>query len=407
MSPMEICILLTSILFLVLAIRTREFTKNLMTLSEQEIIPHVQWPKLSIVIPACNEADTIEEAGRSLLTLDYPNLEVIFVNDRSTDNTGEIIDRLAASDPHFRALHIETLPDGWLGKVHALSEGLKQTTGEWVLLTDADVHFSSESLKKAISYNLRNSLDFLTVIPDLVTKTFFLQVMMAQLYHQASLLFEPRKLNDPNYKICYGQGAFLLCKRETYEQSEGLEWLKMEVVDDTGFAFMLRRAGARMGALSGRHEVKLEWYPSLRAMMRGLEKNSFALCQYSMTSIIFILLGTWLIFSSFMIFPFLLHNWIAGLGTLVSLGIYLLTVDIQLKKLMAMNPFSVLLFPISFALLPLIFLRSGILALFRKGIYWRGTFYSLVDLKAKQRMKVGDLLFTKHKAKKIIKAYSA
>jgi len=399
MEVIHICVILTSLFFLALAWRTRSFSKGLDALENQLLDPKsltpqsdAQWPRISLIVPACNEASTIESAAESLISLDYPNLEVIFVNDRSSDETGRMIDQIQARSDRFKAIHISELPSGWLGKVHAMSKGIEAATGAWIVLTDADVHFSAHALRKAVAYNRKNRLDFLTIIPDLVTQTFRLQVLMAQLYHQASLFFNPRKLNDPSHKVCYGQGAFLMFDRALYARSPGLEWLRMEVVDDTGFALMMRRAGARMGAVSGRNELRLEWYTSVGSMVKGLEKNGFAMCQYSLLTMVGFIIATWMIFLGFTVFPFLTKSWGYGLLSFLSLGTYLASIDFQLRKLMDLNRLSVCFFPITFVLLPFIFLRAGILANWRDGIHWRGTFYSLDDLRSNQRMKLVNLL---------------
>ncbi len=400
----QICTVLTGFLFLFLAWRTRSFTKALFSLKDQTSENFAQnldesldesgaWPKLSIVIPARDEAHTIEAAAQSLLKIDYPNIEIVFVNDRSADHTGKIMDQIAAENAKFKAVHIEELPENWLGKVHAMHRGVAQTSGDWILMTDADVHFSVKSLKKAISYCRKNNLDFLTVIPDLLTPTFGLQMMMAHLYHQASLFFNPKKLNEASHKVCYGQGAFLLFNRNIYEKSEGLEWLKMEVVDDTGFALMMRRAGAKMGAVSGRNEIQLEWYPSLRSMIKGLEKNAFAICQYSVPVVIGFTAMTWLIFLGFTLFPILTKSWSYATFSLSCLLIYMLAIDNQLKRLMHIRPMSMLTFPFYYVFFPFIVLRSAVLAMKRSGIQWRGNFYSLEQLKANQRMKMVNLVF--------------
>lgn len=390
----------TGLFLLVLCWRTRRFTTSLVSLHQQKLSPQKEWPKISIIIPACNEANTIEAAAASLLKVQYPNLEIVLVNDRSTDETGRIMDRLAAADPRLKVVHIDSLPEGWLGKVHALSQGIDMTSSEWILLTDADVHFAETALRKAISYAQVQRLDFLTAIPDLFTRSFGIQVMMAQLYHQASLFFDPRRLNDPRSKVCYGQGAFLLFRREVYERSEGLEWLRMEVVDDGGLALLLRRAGARMGAVSGHNEIKLEWYSSVRNLVKGLEKNAFALCSYSLLPLMAVIVATWMVFAGFAVFPWLTHSggYVAFSG--VCLMAYLVAIVSQLKRLMEVRTFGILLFPVAFIVLPWIFLRAAVLTLWRGGVSWRGTFYSLEELKANQRMKLGNLVFTKGNAEK-------
>ena len=404
MHVIHLATIFTGSLFLFLAMRTRAFTKALFSLRKQSIdkIEKLSldptnpkaWPRLSLVIPARDEALTIETAAQSLLKIDYPNLEIVFVDDRSVDQTGVIMDRIAAQNPNVKVLHIKELPKNWLGKVHAMHSGVAATSGDYILMTDADVHFSSKSLKKAIAYSIENNLDFLTVIPDLVTPTFALQVMMVQLFHQATIFFNPRKINDPSQKICYGMGAFLMFKRSTYERSEGLEWLKMEVVDDSGFALVMRRAGGRLGAVSGLGEISLEWYPTLRSLLCGLEKNAFAVCQYSMIYVLTGILATWMIFLGFTLMPILTKSWGYMGFSFGCLFLYLVAVEQQMKNLMNSKLMSIVLFPISFLLLPMIFFRAAILALKRDGIQWRGTFYSLEDLKANQRMKMVNLVFT-------------
>src|SRR6185503_735296 len=123
-------------------------------LARQNLSLPLRWPKLTVVIPACNEAEHIESAAKTLIAQDYPDLEIILLNDRSTDTTAAIIDRLARDDNRVKAIHIETLPAGWLGKVHALDQGVARAQGEWILCTDADVHFAPGILRQAVAFAL-------------------------------------------------------------------------------------------------------------------------------------------------------------------------------------------------------------------------------------------------------------
>ena len=125
-----------------MAVGAWQVRRRVPVLADLPISPPRVWPRLSIVIPACNEAPAIQGAVESILAQDYPNLEIVLIDDRSTDETGVIIDRLAASDFRILRIHVTRLPDGWLGKVHALCRGAEASTGEWMLLTDADVHLA-------------------------------------------------------------------------------------------------------------------------------------------------------------------------------------------------------------------------------------------------------------------------
>ena len=127
------------------------------------------WPTLSVVVPARDEAHTIEPAVASLLAQDYPNLQVVLVDDRSTDETGTIIDRLAAKDSRVAAVHVRELPDGWLGKVHALQRGVERASGDFILFTDADIHFAPGVLRRAIAWSEAERLDHLAVLAEVTS----------------------------------------------------------------------------------------------------------------------------------------------------------------------------------------------------------------------------------------------
>src|SRR2546423_821839 len=130
-------------------------------------------PPLSVVVPALNEEATVEAAMRTLLALDYPDLEIIGVDDRSTDETGAILDRLAAEDARLRVTHVRELPPGWLGKNHALHVGSAVARGEWILFTDADVHFERDALRRAVRYAVYRRLDHLVVVPQVLLAGFW------------------------------------------------------------------------------------------------------------------------------------------------------------------------------------------------------------------------------------------
>ena len=110
------------------------------------------WPKVTLVIPACNEEATIEAAMKSVLRLDYPALELIIVEDRSTDDTAAITDAFAQAHEHVEVIHVEDLPEGWLGKLHALHVGTEAATGDFIVYADADVHFATDTLKRVVAW---------------------------------------------------------------------------------------------------------------------------------------------------------------------------------------------------------------------------------------------------------------
>jgi len=396
---------LVGVIVLFATYRTIRFTKNLLSL--KSLPPHLRltpeemriadakqlWPKISIIVPACNEGETIQAAMASLLMTDYPNLEIVVVNDRSNDKTRQIIDQLTLIDDRIIPVHVNYLPSGWLGKVNALERGLAMSTAEWILFTDADVHFVENSLKNAIGYCMKDQTDFLTVIPDVKTSSALLHVVITQLFHQASLFFNPRKMNEPTHPACYGQGAFMLVRKSTYLRSQRMEWLKMEVIDDTGLALLMRRAGARMAAVAGKDQIEIEWYPSFKAFARGIEKNAFAFSQYSKRILFSFFLSVLAVFGGFAVAPFMSGNMLYPIASFSILGAYLFAMNRQMDKILHIKWWTVLAFPLTFVFVPVLFLRAALLTMKRGGVNWRGTFYDLQSLKDNQRMKLANLVF--------------
>jgi glycosyltransferase involved in cell wall biosynthesis len=210
--------------------------KRLPVLREQHApVPDV-WPRLSVVIPACDEATSLESAVTTLLQQDYPDLEIILVDDRSTDGTAEIIERLAREDPRIRAVHVETLPQGWLGKVHALHCGVEQASGDWLLFTDADVHFAAGTLRRAVAFVLHQQVDHLTLIPRTIQKSFWLELAVNTFGLLFFITTRAASVNRPDSKAFVGIGAFNLVNARRFHRTAGFEWLRLEPGDDVGLA---------------------------------------------------------------------------------------------------------------------------------------------------------------------------
>jgi glycosyltransferase involved in cell wall biosynthesis len=347
-----------------------------------------QWPSLSVVIAACNEGDTIEPALASLLATDYPDLEVVIVDDRSTDATGEIVDRMARCDARIRAVHVKTLPDGWLGKVHALDAGVKAARGEWLLFTDADVHFEPATLRKAVARCQQEGLDHLTVLPDARSHSFSEEVVLDAVGELFMRSTRAALVGVPGSGAYAGVGAFNLVRRHAFDRTEGFSWLRMEVVDDVGLGLMLARSGARAGFAVGAGEVILHWYSSLHAMAQGLEKNMFGLyARFDYGRLVASMLVTWLVLVGATV-P-LVHRavpweWTLAAVAYASVVVYAVRVARRVRRPLL----PLLLLPLGHLVVPLILLRSAVSCWRHDGIVWRGTTYSLAQLRAGQRVRL-------------------
>jgi hypothetical protein len=344
-----------------------------------------EWPKLSVIVPACDEAQTIEAAFRTLAGVDYPNLEIILVNDRSTDQTGAIIDRLAQEDSRVLPVHVTELPEGWLGKLHAMHQGTARATGDFFLYTDADIHFSPTSLRRAVAWMEQDQLGHLTLVPRLKGHALLYNAMIScfgVLYLLAVRAWRIGKDDSDSYG---GVGAFSMVRRVDFERGPGWTWLKMEVGDDIGLGLaMVREAGATSMLGLGSKHIAVDWYSGLGALVSGLEKNSYgAICGYSplrTLAAISMLVG---LFLGPIIAGLSGHYllWVAPIG----LGLALLWTARSLRRIG--QPFgATLLAGLGLPVMAFALARSMFKTEKQRGVVWRGQFYPLAALKEGRRV---------------------
>lgn len=345
-----------------------------------------EWPSLSVLVPACNEESTLEPALRSLLESDYPRLEVVVINDRSTDSTGTIADRLAADDPRVEVLHIETLPEGWLGKNHALHRGAKQAQGDWLLFTDADVHFSPSALRRGVGMAQDRAVDLLAVIPNMTGQTHLHNALLSVFATIIFMHLRLGRLADPAHPAAVGVGAFNLVRSDVWRAGAGFEGIPMEVADDMAVGMLVKQASGRIALASTAVHLHCTWYPSIGAMFAGMEKNLFGVAfQWRFTH---------LLLAMVVAIPMLLAPFAAlttGSSTTAMLGGVALTARYGMAHALSQRGTvewqAVLLFPVGQLLLVGLVLRSAAATFRHQGIHWRGTHYSLEALREGQRFK--------------------
>jgi cellulose synthase/poly-beta-1,6-N-acetylglucosamine synthase-like glycosyltransferase len=200
---------------------------------------------------------------------------LVIVDDRSTDGTGAIAEAIAARDARVRVEHVSLLPTGWLGKVYALQRGVERASGEWLLFSDADVHFAPGTLRRAIAYLESEHADHLSVMPELRPRTFLVGVVQAAFLRLAVAGGRLATVADPHSSAAVGGGLFSLVRRAALEGTPGFEWLRLEVIDDLALGQMLKTHGAHARVVNAAGSVWLDFYPSVSEFVRGGEKNSF------------------------------------------------------------------------------------------------------------------------------------
>jgi cellulose synthase/poly-beta-1,6-N-acetylglucosamine synthase-like glycosyltransferase len=359
----------------------------------------VQVPPLSIIVTARDEAAAIENTVRLALAQRYPNLEVIVVDDRSTDGTGAILDRLAEpgdgdprretarrGDARLTVMHVRDLPAGWIGKCHACDVGARRATGEWLLFMDGDVRLAAgDLLQRVVALAEARRIDHLSVFPDL-RPLGPLQGSLMLVFEQA-FLFTARawEIDRDRPRGGAGVGAFNLLRREAYLHVGGHTLLKMDVVDDLKLGRLLKESGARQRLYSGVDLVFCPWQRGAGAVVRGLEKNLFAGLDYSIGAVV---AQTGIGLIAFL-GPLVVGMACGGaLGPalrwaplLVQAVVLVSQAGLSARRL-STHPLGLLAFyPAALGLLFYAAWNSMLATLWRGGVLWRGTFYPLADLR--------------------------
>jgi glycosyltransferase involved in cell wall biosynthesis len=362
-------------------------------------------PRVSIIVPARNEEEDIEQSLARLLQLDYDNYEVIAVNDRSTDRTGEIMERVAQSqkpqsqNPHpstssgqafsqktremghpvLRVIHHRELPAGWLGKTHAMWTATNQATGDWLLFTDADVLFKADSVRRALAYAEAEKADHVVLFPRMIMKRPGEYMMIAFFPTMFVFGHRPWKVADPKSRDHMGVGAFNLIRRSVYESVGTYEALRMEVLDDMKLGKVVKNAGFAQRNVFGGDLISIRWANGAMGVVNNLTKNFFAVLSFQWPRTLISAFG--LAFLNLMPFlgVWLGHGWERAPYAVALGSMFLIYLGMSWRS--GVPAYYFLLHPVSTALFIYTLLRSMFLTLWNDGIVWRGTRYPLEELR--------------------------
>ncbi|MCW5555037.1 MAG: glycosyltransferase family 2 protein [Verrucomicrobiae bacterium] len=369
----------TAIAFLAMTLLTLwhlRWVRRLPALKSLPTTPAETRFKCSVVIAARDESARIGQAIRRLLARRDVELEVIVVDDRSTDGTSEILQRLAREDARVRVKRVDVLPEDWLGKCHACHVGASAATGDWLLFTDADCWLKPDVIARALAVAERDQADHVTLISGLDGGSVGLRA--AHLLFLISLANWISGVNRDRPKSHLGIGAFNLVRAAAYRQCGGYEALRLTVVDDVKLGLLLRRAGKRTRAFIGGDDVECHWGRTAWGTVKLMEKNYFAAVDYRT--------GLVLAGSVFVLLVFALLALGLVSGTLPGIAAALSPLSLVLPAAILARrlrwPWAVAVcVPFMFPLFLFSVLNSTFVTLRQGGIRWRETFYPLESLR--------------------------
>ena len=359
------------IIYVLVNLRRIKQLKNQPIVSDQ--------PALAIIVAVRNEEEDVEKALQSLCNINYTNHRLIVVNDRSTDRSAEIL--RGFYHPKLEVITIDALPDGWLGKNHALYQGYKNSNEEWMLFTDADIEFHPDAISRAFGYVEKHQLDHLSVLPDVRSRSAMLNSVLATFSIMLMVFTRPWDARNPNRSGSIGVGAFNLVRRTAYEQAGTHTAIKLRPDDDLKLGQNIKGAGLRQDVLGGEGYISLEWYKNISQFINGLMKNTFAVRNYNVFMSIADVLAT--LFTIALPIPIMLIFGDNGIRTMACL-----LWAMQIVYMIAVPPnkwWYALMIPIAGSLMAYIVARSAYITLKQGGIYWRDSFYPLAMLKDKKQ----------------------
>jgi len=253
-----------------------------MSASEQNTSPHGALipasspPSVSALIPARNEEAVIAACIESLARQQEIS-EIIVVDDQSTDGTAGVVRNLIGKYPRVRLFQTDSLPDGWVGKNHALWSGVQQAKGAWLLFTDADAEHETNSAARALQIAREHEAALVSFSPEQVTENWYEKALIPYIYLRLAKLFAYDDVNDPKSPAAAANGQFLMIRRDVYDAIGGHAGVAGEVLEDVAIAMRVKGAGQRIWFASGKGIVRVRMYRSFDSMWHGWKKNLYRL----------------------------------------------------------------------------------------------------------------------------------
>ena len=252
-------------------------------------------PRVSILIPARNEAAILAKTLPLFLAQEYGDYEVILADDASTDGTGDLARTLASQNPkRLRVVSIHDLPPGWVGKTHALHKAFEAARGEWVLATDADIVFHPQALRAGLWLAERHHAELVSLFAFLECGSFWERLMMPVFGLMLATVFPLRKINNPQSSVAIASGGYILMHRDSWAGLGGYEAIRGEMIDDLNTARRVKQSGRRIFAALTRDLVRTRMYSNFGEIWEGLRKNAFAAHRFSVLRIAAFIVGVWL-----------------------------------------------------------------------------------------------------------------
>jgi chlorobactene glucosyltransferase len=343
-----------------------------------------RFPKVSVILPARNEGRYIAGCLDSLLGQDYPNFEIIAINDSSTDETSEIMKAYAAND--LRVMHIDASPkpEGWTGKNWACYQGFLRARGEFLMFTDADSKHLPSTMSLAVGHLMSDNLEALTAVPRLICNDFWTKMTLPVLATFLHTRFSPIRVNDPNTRTGYFFGSFFIITRSTYEAIGTHEGVKEELIEDGALGGKVKASKFKMKMVRGESHIDAVWARDLSTLWQGLRR--FMIPVYYQNKVDAYMMAMAVFFILFAPFASLLYLPVASFAgntsfqvlfglQMSAIALIIVTTAVQCRLAIFESPVYAFAAPLSGALISLSFMSAIADAKKKGAVSWRDRKY--------------------------------
>ena len=348
------------------------------------------FPKISVIVPALNEEKYIAICLDSLLAQDYPNFEIIAVDDSSIDKTGKIMDHYSKNETRIIVIHADPAPEGWVGKNWACYQGYVRSSGDILLFTDADTVHSPQLMTSATTALVTGQLKALTVIPRLVCNEIWTRITVPVLSIFLHTRFSALRVNDPNTRVGYFFGSFFLITRQTYEKVGTHASVRRELVEDGALGSKVKQGKFEMKMFRGESEIQAVWARDMNTLWNGLRRLVIPMySQHKNQTILLTIALFFLLIGPFIVLPYSLFlvinaiklvnilDFILFASNLGSIVLIIITDAVQLKFGIGEKSIYALASPIGGAVISASFISSNLDANKQNAVNWHGRGYTV------------------------------
>ena len=382
-------LLLGSSLVMAVSIKKRiTIGRNLPKLPK-EAVSFEEKPLVSLIVPFRNEEANLPNLFSSLMQQNYPNFEIVLVDDQSTDNSPQIANNFADKYDKCKVVSVKEKPQGWTGKTWACQEGFKNSSGEWLLFTDADVEFEKSIIARALHFALSNKIEVLTLMPRILCKSLWAKLIQPIFIHLLLVLYSPLRVNDQKDPFAYVFGSFFLVQRRKYVEIGGHEAVRKSLIEDRAFGFLAKQKGYSIMMLGASDSFTSVWAKSLADVTHAIERiTSFSINVNPLRGVA-VATGTFMV----TILPFIAlvisflwysqgvaFSEVILILSLIASILALLASSIEVLGSLKLSPIYVIASPLGGLLFSMSILTASYKNAFRKKIVWRGREYDTAEI---------------------------